>query len=71
MKQFTIKQLFHLLETDECFKTISKTDNKWLYLDKCNWFISAILRSNTQIEDERLLQNIILKAQNVNLCFQY
>ena len=71
MKQFTIKQLFHLLETDESFKTISKTDNKRLYLDKCNWFISAILRSNTQIEDERLLQNINSKTLKTILGDRY
>lgn len=62
MKQFSIKQLVKLLEGDKYYLNISKPQNRLLFIDKCNWLISAIIRSNWQLKDERLLQNLNSKS---------
>ena len=50
MKQFSIKGLETLLSEDVYYKGIIKQDNKDLFLDKCNWLISKILKVQLQYE---------------------
>ena len=50
MKQFSIKGLEVLLSKDVYYTSIVKQDNKDLFLDKCNWLISKILKVQLQYE---------------------
>ena len=50
MKQFSIKELEVLLSKDVYYTSIIKQDNKDLFLDKCNWVISKILKVQLQYE---------------------
>jgi hypothetical protein len=50
MKQFSIKGLEALLSKDVYYTSIVKQDNKDLFLDKCNWLISKILKVQLQYE---------------------
>lgn len=50
MKQFSIKGIEALLSEDVYYTSIIKQDNKDLFLDKCNWLISKILKVQLQYE---------------------
>ena len=50
MKQFSIKGLEELLSKDAYYTSIIKQDNKDLFLDKCNWLVSKILKVQLQYE---------------------
>jgi bifunctional DNA-binding transcriptional regulator/antitoxin component of YhaV-PrlF toxin-antitoxin module len=50
MKQFSIKGIEALLSEDVYYTSIIKQDNKALFLDKCNWLISKILKVQLQYE---------------------
>ena len=57
MKQFSIKGLERLLEEDKVYSSIEKENNRLLFIDKCNWLLSKIMR--TQLQNEKGLNELV------------
>jgi len=57
MKQFIIKGLERLLEEDKVYSSIEKENNRLLFIDKCNWLLSKIMR--TQLQNEKGLNELV------------
>lgn len=59
MNLYSINRLLDLLKEDSFYLSIKKNENRALYYDKCNWFISEVYRlSNADNKDKNLFQNI-------------
>ena len=50
MNQYTIKGFADILVTSTQFKKLKTREQKLLLLDRCNWFISAIIRIHIKTE---------------------
>ena len=48
MKQYTIKSFADLLVGSVQFKSLETKEKKLLLLDRCNWYISSIIKENIQ-----------------------
>ena len=48
MKQYTIKSFTDLLVGSIQFKSLKTKEKKLLLLDRCNWYISLIVKQNIQ-----------------------
>ena len=48
MKQYTIKSFADLLVSSVQFKSLETKEKKLLLLDRCNWYISSIIKENIQ-----------------------
>ena len=59
MKQITVNGFADLLVNSRQFKELSKTEEKLLLLDKCNWVISTIYRGVIKEKDKEYLQQFI------------
>ena len=59
MKQITVNGFADLLVNSRQFKELSKTEEKLLLLDKCNWVISTIYRGVINEKDKEYLQQFI------------
>ena len=46
MNQYTIKSFADLLVKSTQFKKLKTKEKKLLLLDRCNWYVSAIVRDN-------------------------
>ena len=57
MVRFSIRGLESLLETHSTFNSIVSSHNKRLFYDKCNWFISHIIRE--QLRSEKGLGQLV------------
>jgi len=56
---FSIKGLPEMLGEDSYYSSIKKEDNKLLFIDKCNWLITSVYRSNFANEqDASYFQNL-------------
>tara|TARA_A200000113_G_scaffold220858_1_gene231664 strand:- start:103 stop:1464 length:1362 start_codon:yes stop_codon:yes gene_type:complete len=56
---FSIKGLSEMLGKDSYYSSIKKEDNKLLFIDKCNWLITSVYRSNFANEqDASYFQNL-------------
>ena len=50
MNQYTIKGFADILVTSTQFQKLKTREQKLLLLDRCNWFISAIIRDNIKTD---------------------
>jgi len=50
MNQYTIKGLADILVTSTQFSKLKRREQKLLLLDRCNWFISAIVKDNIKTD---------------------
>jgi len=48
MKQYTINGFADLLVSSTQFKKLKTREKKLLLLDRCNWYISSIIKQNIQ-----------------------
>ena len=50
MKLYTIRNLESLLQKHQNYSSIASLHHKRLFIDKCNWFITYIIKSQIKIE---------------------
>ena len=50
MNQYTIKGFADILVTSTQFSKLKRREQKLLLLDRCNWFISAIVKDNIKTD---------------------
>lgn len=51
MNQYSIKDFANILVTSTQFKKLKTREKKLLLLDRCNWFISAIIKVNIKLNE--------------------
>lgn len=65
MNQYSIKGFANILVTSTQFKNLKTREKKLLLLDRCNWFISTIIKANIKLNEPNgkyvNLQSQILK----------
>ena len=72
MKLYTIRNLESLLQKHQNYSSIASTHHKRLFIDKCNWFITHIIKSQIKIEKGLgELVNIHSKVLQTNLGNKY
>ena len=57
MKLYTIRNLESLLQKHQNYSSIASKHHKRLFIDKCNWFITHIIKS--QIKSEKGLGELV------------
>ena len=62
MKQYTINGFADLLVSSTQFKKLKTREKKLLLLDRCNWYISSIVKQNIQ-EDKHYGSYVNLNSQ--------
>ena len=50
MNQYTIKSFADILVTSTQYQRLKTREQKLLLLDRCNWFISAIVKDNIKTD---------------------